>query len=78
MASAILTRMRVGDKIVEPKGVSRLYHSRISTSWLVLLVLAAAVTIVVALAALPAGPIIFRFAGLQLSHFWYWLTGLVH
>ncbi len=30
MASAILTRMRVGDKIVEPKGVSRLYQSRIS------------------------------------------------
>jgi uncharacterized membrane-anchored protein len=78
MASAVLTRMRVGDKIVEPKGVSRLYHSRISTSWLVLLVLTAAVTIVVALAALPAGPIIFRFAGLQLSHFWYWLTGLFH
>ena len=30
MASAVLTRMRVGDKIVEPKGVSRLYQSRIS------------------------------------------------
>ena len=47
MASAILTRMRVGDKIVEPKGVSRLYQSRISTAWLVLLVVAAVVTIVV-------------------------------
>ena len=46
MASAILTRMRVGDKIVEPKGVSRLYQSRISTAWLVLLVVAAVVTIV--------------------------------
>ncbi len=76
MASAILTRMRVGDKIVEPKGVSRLYQSRISTAALVLLMVAAAVTIVVALAVLPAGQIIFRFADLQLSAFWHWLTGL--
>lgn len=77
MASAVLTRMRVGDKIVEPKGVSRLYQSRISTSWLVLLVVAAAVTIVVALAYMPAGQIIFRFIELQLSAFWHWLTGLL-
>lgn len=78
MASAILTRMRVGDKIVEPKGVSRLYHSRISTSWLVLLVLAAATTMVVAAAAIPAGQIFLRLAGLQLNPFWHWLTGLFH
>ena len=76
MASAILTRMRVGDKIVEPKGVSRLYQSRISTSWLVLLVVAAVVTIVIGIAVLPAGPIIYRFADLQLTAFWHWLTGL--
>jgi uncharacterized membrane-anchored protein len=78
MASAILTRMRVGDKIVEPKGVSRLYHSRISTRWLVLLVVAAVVSIVVAVAVLPIGPIIYRLAELQLSAFWHWLTGLFH
>jgi uncharacterized membrane-anchored protein len=76
MASAVLTRMRVGDKIVEPKGVSRLYQSRISASWLILLVVAAVVTMVVALASVPAGPIFFRFAELQLSAFWHWLTGL--
>ena len=78
MASAILTRMRVGDKIVEPKGVSRLYRSRISTSWLVLLVLAAATTIVVAAAAIPGGQIFIKLAGLQLNPFWHWLTGLFH
>jgi uncharacterized membrane-anchored protein len=77
MASAILTRMRIGDKIVEPKGVSRLYRSRISTAWLVLLVVAAVVTMVAALAALPVGPIIYRFADLQLTAFWHWLTGLL-
>ena len=76
MASAFLTRMRVGDKIVEPKGVSRLYQSRISTSWLVLLVVTAAVTIVAGLYYSPAGQIITRFAELQLSAVWHWLTGL--
>jgi uncharacterized membrane-anchored protein len=76
MASAILTRMRVGDKIVEPKGVSRLYQSRVSTAWLVLLVVAAVVTTVVALAVLPTGQVIYRFADLQLSAFWHWLTGI--
>jgi uncharacterized membrane-anchored protein len=76
MASAILTRMRVGDKIVEPKGVSRLYHSRISTSWLVVLVLAAAAAIVVAIGFLPVGHIIIADIALRLSPFWHWLTGL--
>ncbi|HEX9032906.1 MAG TPA: putative cytokinetic ring protein SteA [Streptosporangiaceae bacterium] len=78
MASAVLTRMRVGDKIVEPKGVSRLYHSRISVWWLVLLVTAAAVAVVVAIAALPPGQIFLRLEGLQLNPFWHWLTGLFH
>ena len=78
MASAFLTRMRLSDKIVEPKGVSRLYQSRISTSWLVLLVVAAAVAIVVAIAVLPAGQVALRLIGLELSPFWHWLTGLFH
>ena len=78
MASAILTRMRVGDKFVEPKGVSRLYHSRVSTSWLVMLVLAAVATMAVALWFLPASHIYIRLIGLRLTPFWHWLTGLFH
>jgi|HubBroStandDraft_1064217.scaffolds.fasta_scaffold21910_3 uncharacterized membrane-anchored protein len=77
MASAILTRMRVGDKIVEPKGVSRLYHSRISNSWLAVLVLAAVATMIVAVWFLPVGRLIIDLAGLRLSPFWHWLTGLL-
>jgi len=76
MASAILTRMRVGDKIIEPKGVSRLYHTRISTKWLVLLVVAAGVTMFVALWVLPGSHTALTLIGLQLTHFWRWLTGL--
>jgi uncharacterized membrane-anchored protein len=78
MASAILTRMRVGDKIVEPKGVSRLYQSRISGWWLILLVVAAAVTIVVALTSFSFGQTILTYIGLGLSQIWHWLTGILN
>ena len=78
MASAILTRMRVGDKIVEPKGVSRLYQSRVSNAWLVMLVATALATIVVSLWVLPTGHDAFTLIGLRLSPFWHWLTGLFH
>jgi len=78
MASAMLTRMRLGDKIVEPKGVSRLYQSKVSTSWLVMLVLAAVAAFVVFLGFTPVGHIIDRFIGLRLAPVWHWLTGLLH
>ena len=78
MASAILTRMRVGDKIVEPKGVSRLYQSRVSTSWLVVLMLAALATIVVSLWFLPVGHVFITLIGLRLNRFWHLLTGFFH
>jgi uncharacterized membrane-anchored protein len=76
MASTFLTRLRVDDKIVDAKGVSRLYQSRISAKAIIPLVLAAAVTILVAMLVLPAGQIFLRYLGIQLENFWYWLTGL--
>jgi uncharacterized membrane-anchored protein len=69
MASTFLTRLRVDDKIVDAKGVSRLYQSRISAMAIIPLVLAAAITVVVAIAVLPAGQTFLRFLGT-------WLTGL--
>jgi uncharacterized membrane-anchored protein len=77
MASTFLTRLRVDDKVVDAKGVSRLYESRVSTSAVIPLLLAAAVTIVVAATTLTAGQIFFRYLGTQLETFWYWLTGLL-
>ena len=77
MASTFLTRLRVDDKIVDAKGVSRLYQSRVSASAVIPLLLAAAVTVVVAATTLTAGQIFFRYLGTQLETFWYWLTGLL-
>ncbi|HEY1644690.1 MAG TPA: putative cytokinetic ring protein SteA [Streptosporangiaceae bacterium] len=76
MASAVLTRIRVGDKIVDAKGVSRLYQSRISGRALILLALAAAVTILVAVLSLPVGPTYLKYLGVAIDQLRYWLTGL--
>lgn len=76
MASAVLTRIRVGDKIVDAKGVSRLYQSRISSRSLVLLAVAALVP-VIALAWTPAGRLYLGYFLFDLRQFWYWLTGLL-
>jgi hypothetical protein len=50
MASTFLTRLRLGGKLVDAKGVSRLYRSRISTTALVVLVLAALFAVFLAVA----------------------------
>ncbi len=76
MASTFLTHLRVGGKVVNARGVSRLYHSRISGWALLVLVLAAAVTLVVAVAFSPAGPILSTSSGATWHSFTYWLAGL--
>src|SRR5699024_10272399 len=55
MASTFLTRLRVGSKLVDAKGVSQLYRTRISTGQVLLLALAGLIAIVVALATTEFG-----------------------
>jgi uncharacterized membrane-anchored protein len=76
MASTFLTHLRVGSKLVNARGVHQLYHSRISGWALVALVIAAAVTIVVAIAYSPAGPILGNYLSGTWHTFAYWFTGL--
>ncbi|MGY1734285.1 putative cytokinetic ring protein SteA [Geodermatophilus sp. SYSU D01045] len=76
MASTFLTRLRLGGKLVDAKGVSRLYRSRISTAALVVLVLAALVAIVSALAVTTAGRIYFDLLVDQWDSFVFWLENL--
>jgi uncharacterized membrane-anchored protein len=75
-ASTFLTRLRVGGTLVEPKGVSQLYRSRISGWALVFLALAAFVTIVVAVLFSPAAPVLLGYLSAKWDEFVYWLTGL--
>jgi uncharacterized membrane-anchored protein len=55
MASTFLTRLRVGSKLVDAKGVSRLYRQRISSVSLVLLVMSALCAMAAALAVSTVG-----------------------
>ena len=76
MASTFLTRLRVGSKLVDAKGVSRLYRSRISTWSLLFLVLGAFIAIVTAVAMSPAGDVISPLLADRWHAFVFWLTGL--
>jgi uncharacterized membrane-anchored protein len=75
-ASTFLTRLRVGGTLVEPKGVSQLYRGGISARALIVLVLAACVTIAVAVRFSPAGPILLRYFAAKWDVFVIKVTGL--
>ena len=77
MASAVLTRIRVGDKIVDAKGVSRLYRSRISGWALFTLVLAALVAIIAAASVSQPTKVFLDFLLAEWDAFRFWLTGLL-
>lgn len=76
MASTFLTRLRIGSKLVDAKGVSLLYRSRISTGSLVWLVLAGLLALVVALATTPAGRAFFTVVAVRWDDIWAWIEGL--
>lgn len=77
MASTFLTRLRVGGKLVDAKGVSRLYRSRISPWALLGLVAACMLTIAVAAISSPAGQVYLTFLAARWDTFSYWLTGVL-
>ncbi|AEI12438.1 MULTISPECIES: putative cytokinetic ring protein SteA [Cellulomonas] len=76
MASTFLTRLRVGGKLVDAKGVSRLYRQRISNVQLVLLVLAGLFALGVALASTAAGQTFFGLTGARIDDLTSWVSGL--
>jgi uncharacterized membrane-anchored protein len=76
MASTFLTRLRVGSKLVDAKGVSRLYRHRISNVQLLLLVLAGLLALAVALAATEAGQTLIALVGARLDDLVSWVGRL--
>jgi uncharacterized membrane-anchored protein len=75
-SSTFLTRLRVGGKLVDAKGVSRLYRPRVSGWALAVLVLAASVTVLIVLGISPAGQVFRRDFLAQWDVVRYWLSGL--
>ena len=76
MASTFLTRLRVGSKLVDAKGVSRLYRQRISNVQLLLLVLAGLLALGVALAATEAGQTLIALVAARFDDFFSWVGRL--
>jgi uncharacterized membrane-anchored protein len=75
MSSTFITHLRVAGKLVNARGVHQLYQSRISGWSLLVLVLAAAITVLVAVLFSPAEPLLARYFEATWRSFNYWLTG---
>ena len=70
MASRCHTRLRVGSKLVDAKGVSRLYRPRISTRSLSVVFLFGFVALLAALYATPGGQAALQVCGARLDAWW--------
>ena len=76
MASTFLTRLRVGGKLVDAKGVSQLYRHGISNLQLVLLIAAGLFALGVALASTVGGQALYGLLGARLDDVVSWVRGL--
>ncbi|MDQ1714986.1 MAG: hypothetical protein QOC60_931 [Frankiaceae bacterium] len=76
MASTFLTRLRVGGKLVDAKGVSRLYRGRIRAGSLLALVFATIVTLIAAVWVSPVGQVYLTVLHDRWSSFLFWVRGL--
>jgi uncharacterized membrane-anchored protein len=71
MASTFLTRLRVGTILVDAKGVSRLYRSRVKTSDLLILLVSALVVLVLAVSLSEPLRLYLRLLWTQLEDLWF-------
>ena len=76
MASTFLTRLRLGGKLVDAKGVSRLYRSRISNLSLAVMLLVGLFALFVALASTSAGTALLQLAAARWDDAWSGIVGL--
>ncbi len=74
MASTFLTRLRVGTILIDAKGVSRLYRGRVRRRDLVLLVIAALVTMAIVVSLSEPMRLRLELYWLQLQNLWFRVT----
>jgi len=77
MASTFLTRLRVGGKLVDAKGVSRLYRSRISNLALTLMLLVGLSALFAALWSTTGGRALLQVLGARWDDLWSFVVGTV-
>jgi uncharacterized membrane-anchored protein len=76
MASTFLTRLRVGSKLIDAKGVSRLYRSRISGWWLLTMLIVGLLALGAALRATEGGRAVLQLIGARLDDVWSFILGV--
>jgi uncharacterized membrane-anchored protein len=76
MASTFITRLRVGAKLVDAKGVSRLYRSRVSTLQVVSLIVAGLFALGVAIYAIDAGEVLWSIGRARWNDLVFWIREL--
>ncbi|GAA1151780.1 putative cytokinetic ring protein SteA [Kribbella jejuensis] len=76
MASTFITRLRVGAKLVDAKGVGRLYRSRVSTFQVVALIVAGLFAVGMAMVAIGADDVLWSILRARWSDFVYWIREL--
>jgi uncharacterized membrane-anchored protein len=77
MASTFLTRLRVGPKLVDAKGVSRIYRSQIKTWHLILFVLSGVIALLTALLFTDVGWAFGNVIAARVRDLLYWIKELV-
>ncbi|MFN8098076.1 MAG: putative cytokinetic ring protein SteA [Dermatophilaceae bacterium] len=76
MASTFLTRLRVGSKLIDAKGVSRLYRTRISFGAILAMLLVPLLVLGIALSATPGGAVILNLLGARWDDLWATIVGV--
>ena len=76
MASTFLTRLRVGGKLVDAKGVSRLYRARISSISLVLMLVVGLLALGAALWSTDGGRALLQVFGARIDDLWSSIQGV--
>jgi uncharacterized membrane-anchored protein len=75
--STFLTRLKVGEKLVDAKAVATLYRSRVSGGAIALLVLAMLIAVIVALWVSRADAAVLQFVSDYWDRFLLWVQGFV-
>jgi uncharacterized membrane-anchored protein len=76
--STFLTRLRVGEKVVDAKAVATLYHNRISGGAIALLILTMLIAVIVALWVSRTDTMVLHWAVEYWNHFTFWVQHWVH
>lgn len=76
MASTFLTRLRVGSKLIDAKGVSRLYRARISGLSMLAMLFVGLLVLCLALYNTPGGAIILQLIGARWDDLWAAIVGV--